>query len=199
MSAIEFAARADREDRRTELPVKIGASLRDRRGGFAPPRRWAGLGALHEVAGGGNGAIDGAVAALFAAGIAARTKGKVLWCIARPDLFAPGLAQAGLAPGPGDLCRGRRRPGGAGLHGGRSTPRGLRGGGRRGCPPVDDGVASAATRRRGDRLDRHRAAALAATDRDRRLRPAHRRGHALAGLTSSATGQVRWREPEAPI
>lgn len=56
------------------------------------------LGALHEVAGGGNGAIDGAAAALFAAGIAARTKGKVLWCIARTDLFAPGLARAGLAP-----------------------------------------------------------------------------------------------------
>jgi hypothetical protein len=32
------------------------------------------------------------------AGIAARTKGKVLWCITRPDLFAPGLAQAGLPP-----------------------------------------------------------------------------------------------------
>ena len=56
------------------------------------------LGALHEVAGGGNGAIDGAAAALFAAGIAARTKGKVLWCMTRPDLFAPALAQAGLAP-----------------------------------------------------------------------------------------------------
>ena len=56
------------------------------------------LGALHEVAGGGNGTIDGAAAALFAAGIAARTRGKVLWCITRPDLFAPALAQAGLAP-----------------------------------------------------------------------------------------------------
>ena len=56
------------------------------------------LGALHEIAGGGNGAIDGAAAALFAAGIAARTKGKVLWCITRPDLFAPALAQAGLPP-----------------------------------------------------------------------------------------------------
>ncbi|RWH69582.1 MAG: damage-inducible protein [Mesorhizobium sp.] len=56
------------------------------------------LGALHEVAGGGNGAIDGAAAALFAAGIAARTKGKILWVITRPDLFAPALAQAGLAP-----------------------------------------------------------------------------------------------------
>jgi len=56
------------------------------------------LGALHEMAGGGNGAVDGAAAALFAAGIAARTKGKVLWCIGRQDLFAPALAQAGLPP-----------------------------------------------------------------------------------------------------
>ncbi|WP_158811485.1 ImuA family protein [Beijerinckia sp. L45] len=57
------------------------------------------LGALHEVAGGGNGAIDGAAAALFAAGIAARSKGKVLWCVTRPDLFGPALAQVGLPPG----------------------------------------------------------------------------------------------------
>ena len=56
------------------------------------------LGALHEVAGGGNDAINGAAAALFAAGIAARTRGKVLWCIMRPDLFTPALAQAGLVP-----------------------------------------------------------------------------------------------------
>jgi protein ImuA len=56
------------------------------------------LGALHEVAGGGKGAIDGAAAALFAAGIAARTRGKVLWCVTRPDLFAPAIAQAGLVP-----------------------------------------------------------------------------------------------------
>ncbi len=55
-------------------------------------------GSLHEIAGGGNGAIDGAAAALFAAGIAARTRGKILWCIARPDLFEPALAQAGLRP-----------------------------------------------------------------------------------------------------
>jgi protein ImuA len=56
------------------------------------------LGALHEVAGGGNGAIHGAAAALFAAGIAARTSGQVLWCVTRRDLFAPSLAQAGLHP-----------------------------------------------------------------------------------------------------
>jgi protein ImuA len=56
------------------------------------------VGALHEVAGGGNGAVDGAAAALFAAGIAARTKGKVLWCVARQDLFAAAIAQVGLHP-----------------------------------------------------------------------------------------------------
>lgn len=56
------------------------------------------LGALHEVAGGGNGAVDGAAAALFVAGIASRTRGKVLWIVTRADLFAPAIAQAGLAP-----------------------------------------------------------------------------------------------------
>ncbi|WP_112875110.1 ImuA family protein [Paracoccus endophyticus] len=56
------------------------------------------LGCLHEIAGGGNGAIDGAAAACFAAGIATRLPGKVLWCVAHQDLFAPGLEQAGLAP-----------------------------------------------------------------------------------------------------
>jgi protein ImuA len=55
------------------------------------------FGALHEVAGGGNGAVDGAAAALFAAGIAARTNGRILWCLTRADLFAPAIAQAGLS------------------------------------------------------------------------------------------------------
>jgi protein ImuA len=74
----------------TALPcglAEIGARL--------PPGGLA-LGALHEVAGGGNGAIDGAAAALFVAGIAARARGRVLWCLDRPDLFAPSLAQADL-------------------------------------------------------------------------------------------------------
>ncbi|WP_191558224.1 ImuA family protein [Brevundimonas aurantiaca] len=56
------------------------------------------LGALHEIAGGGEEAVDGAAAALFAAGIAARRAGPVLWCVTRPDLFAPALSQAGLGP-----------------------------------------------------------------------------------------------------
>lgn len=55
------------------------------------------LGALHEVAGGGNGAVDGAAAALFVAGIAARVEGNVLWCVTHRDLFMPAMAQAGLS------------------------------------------------------------------------------------------------------
>src|SRR3984893_10008053 len=78
--------------RRLVLPFGLKEIARHQPGGG-----WA-LGALHEVAGGGHGAIDGAAAALFAAGIAARTRGKVLCCITRPDLFAPALAQAGLMP-----------------------------------------------------------------------------------------------------
>src|ERR1700686_4095776 len=78
--------------RRTVLPFGIKAIDQHLpEGGLA-------LGALHEVAGGGNGAIDGAAAALFAAGIAARTRGRVLWCVSRQDLFAPAIAQAGLLP-----------------------------------------------------------------------------------------------------
>ncbi len=57
-----------------------------------------GLGCLHEVAGGGNGAVDGAAASSFAAGIAARMPGQVLWCVTEADLYAPGLEQAGLGP-----------------------------------------------------------------------------------------------------
>lgn len=76
---------------RAVLPFRV-AEIDDRLpdGGLA-------LGALHEVAGGGNGAVDGAAAALFAAGIVARTKGQILWCFSRQDLFAAALAQAGLA------------------------------------------------------------------------------------------------------
>ncbi|KQZ91852.1 ImuA family protein [Agrobacterium tumefaciens] len=56
------------------------------------------FGALHEFAGGGAGTVDGAAAALCVAGIAARTKGPVVWCLTRPDLFFPALAQVGIHP-----------------------------------------------------------------------------------------------------
>ena len=68
--------------------LPFGVPALDRRlpgGGLA-------LGCLHEVA-------EGAAAACFVAGIAARAQGKALWCITRQDLFAPGLEQSGLPPG----------------------------------------------------------------------------------------------------
>lgn len=56
------------------------------------------LGALHEVTGAGLGAVHGAAAALFVAGVLARLEGPVLWCLRARDLFAPALAGAGLHP-----------------------------------------------------------------------------------------------------
>ena len=55
-------------------------------------------GALHEISGGRPGMNDEAAATLFIAGIAARLEGMVLWALSRRDLFAPGLAMAGLGP-----------------------------------------------------------------------------------------------------
>ena len=65
-------------------------------GGLAVP-------ALHEAAGAGPGLGDDAAATLFIAGIAARLAmaeagSTILWALSRRDLFAPGLAQAGLGP-----------------------------------------------------------------------------------------------------
>ena len=56
------------------------------------------LAAVHEIAGTGADVEHGAAAALFAAGILARIPGPVLWVLERQDLFAPGLAAAGLDP-----------------------------------------------------------------------------------------------------
>ena len=80
------------QHRRATPSLPFGVAAVDARlpGGALP------LGALHEIAGGGNGAIDDAAAALFAAGIAARTRGKVLWCLTRLEFFAPAVGHAGL-------------------------------------------------------------------------------------------------------
>jgi protein ImuA len=55
-------------------------------------------GALHEIVEGGSAAEFAGSATLFVAGIAARLKGPVLWCLNRRDLFAPSLASVGLHP-----------------------------------------------------------------------------------------------------
>jgi protein ImuA len=57
--------------------------------------------ALHEMTGATPVLGDDAAATLFVAGIAGRrtgAKGTVLWAFSRRDLFAPGLALAGLSP-----------------------------------------------------------------------------------------------------
>ncbi|MBM3605751.1 MAG: damage-inducible protein [Alphaproteobacteria bacterium] len=90
----EQIARLEGNDRQMRKILPFGIAALDRRlpqGGLA-------LGCLHEVAGGGHGAVDGAAASCFAAGIAARLPGQVLWCVTEADLFAPGLEQAGLPP-----------------------------------------------------------------------------------------------------
>ncbi len=57
-------------------------------------------GALHEATARTGSLVDDAATTLFLAGIAAReaahTSGPVLWASCRGDLYAPGLAQAGL-------------------------------------------------------------------------------------------------------
>jgi protein ImuA len=87
--AIESAgAKAAREC----LPFEVEAlDCRLAGGGLA-------IGALHEITGAKPGLSDDAAATLFLAGIAARLNGMVLWALARRDLFAPGLALAGLSP-----------------------------------------------------------------------------------------------------
>lgn len=87
MRAIEGDARA-----RPVLPFGLGGlDLRLADGGLR-------LDALHEIASRASVWGDDAAAVLFAAAVAARTAGPVLWAVRSRDLFAPGLFQAGLAP-----------------------------------------------------------------------------------------------------
>jgi protein ImuA len=57
------------------------------------------LGALHEAASAGPDTEHAAAATLFIAGILGRMEGPILWVLRQADLFAPGLAGAGLHPG----------------------------------------------------------------------------------------------------
>lgn len=108
MSAIT----SSRHERLAALREEVRALERSgaaRAGGVLPfgieevDRRLAGGGlataALHEIAGASTDLGDDAAATLFIAGIAARRgSGTVLWALPRFDLFAPGLALAGLGP-----------------------------------------------------------------------------------------------------
>ena len=56
------------------------------------------LGAVHELSEEGPRGGYAACALLFAAGILARLRGPILWCLHSRDLFAPALARVGLHP-----------------------------------------------------------------------------------------------------
>jgi protein ImuA len=77
-----------------ERSVPLGVAAID----LALPTGGIRLGALHEAASAGPDTEHAAAATLFIAGILARLEGPVLWVLRQPDLFAPGLAAAGLDP-----------------------------------------------------------------------------------------------------
>jgi protein ImuA len=95
LAALRMAVRALESaagEGRLCLPFGIEAVDSRLAGGGLP------VAALHEAAGERPGPADEAAATLFLAAVAARRPGTVLWALARRDLFAPGLAGAGLAP-----------------------------------------------------------------------------------------------------
>jgi protein ImuA len=77
----------------------------------ALPDGGLGLGAVHELGGTGEveamGAATGFCAALLSR-LMSREAGPVLWCTARDDLYAPGLARLGLDPDRLLVLRARR-------------------------------------------------------------------------------------------
>jgi protein ImuA len=100
IAALRAAVRSIELERRQgdHACLPFGTDAIDRRlegGGLA-------LSALHEASGASPSPGDEAASCLFAAGIAARgirqARGTVLWALRQRDLFAPALAQAGLAP-----------------------------------------------------------------------------------------------------
>ena len=92
----EVAAVETREKQSAVLPFDV-AAIDDRLAGGGLD----GAG-LHEITAASPGLSDDAAATLFAAGIAARfagePQGAALWTLARFDLYASGLEQAGLGP-----------------------------------------------------------------------------------------------------
>lgn len=88
----EVRALESASEQREFLPFGIDAVDFRLAGGGLP------VASLNEAAGERPGPADQAAATLFLASIAARRPGIVLWALGSRDLFAPGLAGAGLPP-----------------------------------------------------------------------------------------------------
>lgn len=92
----DLRARIERLDggplrRRGALPFDVPAIDKHLPGGLT-------LGTLHEFGEDGLAAEHAGLATLFVAGVLARLRGPVIWCLRRRDLFQPGLASVGLHP-----------------------------------------------------------------------------------------------------
>ncbi|HEX2553113.1 MAG TPA: damage-inducible mutagenesis protein [Microvirga sp.] len=87
-------ARLERSPAQPREPLPFGIAALD---GHLPGQGLA-RGAVHEVLEAGPSGEQRASAVLFAAGLATRLSGPVLWCLRRRDLFAPGLSAVGLHP-----------------------------------------------------------------------------------------------------
>jgi protein ImuA len=161
--------------------------------------------ALHEVMGTGPDLQHAAIAARFAAGVLARRPGPVLWVLERADLFAPGLAGAGLHPDRVIYARagrdgllameeGLRHHGLAGVVGELSGPLSLTASRRLQLAAEASGVMALVLRRP------WHAGFVRASGRDGSARAggrdgAGRDGEAPAGATSAAT---RWQVSALP-
>jgi hypothetical protein len=158
------------------------------------------LGALHEVAGGGHGAINGAAAALFTAGVAARTRGKGLMVRHAPGPVRPGPRASRTRSRSRDLCRGGRREVGPHLFRGRLAARRPRRCRSRSRAALHDGLSPPSTCRRRLGHPRSRHPPLAAVGRGGRFRPADGIHHPLADHRpprNPVAGAWRWTPPVA--
>jgi len=87
-------ARLERPQGRERAALPFGIAALD---DHLPPGGLA-RGTVHEILEAGPSGEQSASALLFAAGLAARLGGPVLWCLRRRDLFAPALSAVGLHP-----------------------------------------------------------------------------------------------------
>jgi len=89
-----YVERAESHGREQGAVLPFGVEAIDRR----LPQGGLPQGRLHEAIEGGAASQYAGLATLFVAGILARMRGPVLWCLRGHDLFAPALARVGLHP-----------------------------------------------------------------------------------------------------
>lgn len=139
-------------------------------------------GALHEFAGGGAGVIDGAAAALFVTGIAARTKEQGRLVPGSPGPVRPGTRPGRPSSRSCDLCRGDQRGVRPGKFRGGASFRRPWGCCRRGGPASHDNITAAPACCRGLRHCRSGDPTMAAADRGRGLRASDSGGNTMANI-----------------